>query len=197
MDAYQGRMGGEKRMNTNLMSMFITFAKIGAFTLGGGYAMVPIMEKEIVDRKQWLTHEEFMDILIVAQSTPGLFAINMASHIGNKARGVVGGIIGSLGVALPSIVAILLIAMFFRAFKENVYIEKIFMGVRPAVVALIAAPCFSMARTAKITLYNAWIPIVACILITAFGVSPIWIILVAGVLGFLWGRIKPQDDSKL
>lgn len=197
MDAYQGRMGGEKRMNTNLMSMFITFAKIGAFTLGGGYAMVPIMEKEIVDRKQWLTHEEFMDILIVAQSTPGLFAINMASHIGNKARGVVGGIIGSLGVALPSIVAILLIAMFFRAFKENVYIEKIFMGVRPAVVALIAAPCFSMARTAKITLYNVWIPIVACILITAFGVSPIWIILVAGVLGFLWGRIKPQDDSKL
>ena len=180
-------------MNTNLMSMFFTFAKIGAFTLGGGYAMVPIMEKEIVDRKGWLTREEFMDILIVAQSTPGLFAINMASHIGNKARGVVGGIIGSLGVALPSIVVILLIAMFFRAFKENIYVEKIFMGIRPAVVALIAAPCFSMARTAKITLYNVWIPIVACILITAFGVSPIWIILVAGVLGFVWGKIKAKN----
>jgi chromate transporter len=116
--------------------------------------MVPIMEKEIVDRKQWLTREEFMDILIVAQSTPGLFAINMASHIGNKARGVVGGIIGSLGVALPSILAILLIAMFFRAFQDNIYIERIFMGVRPAVVALIAAPCFSMARSAHITLSN-------------------------------------------
>ena len=181
-------------MNTDLLSMFFTFAKIGAFTLGGGYAMVPIMEKEIVDRKGWLTREEFMDILIVAQSTPGLFAINMASHIGNKARGVVGGIIGSLGVALPSIVVILLIAMFFRAFKDNVYVEKIFMGIRPAVVALIAAPCFSMARTAKITLNTLWIPIVACLLITAFGVSPIWIILVAGVLGFLWGKMMTPNS---
>ena len=177
-------------MNTSLLSMFFTFAKIGAFTLGGGYAMVPIMEKEIVDRKGWLTREEFMDILIVAQSTPGLFAINMASHIGNKARGVLGGVIGSLGVALPSIVVILLIAMFFRTFKDNVYIEKIFMGIRPAVVALIAAPCFSMARTAKISIYNLWIPVVACILITAFGVSPIWIILVAGLAGYVWGLIR-------
>jgi chromate transporter len=183
-------MGGTAGMNSELIKMFFTFAKIGAFTLGGGYAMVPIMEKEIVDRKQWLTREEFMDILIVAQSTPGLFAINMASHIGNKARGVLGGIIGSLGVALPSIVVILLIAMFFQAFKDNIYIEKIFMGIRPAVVALIAAPCFSMARTAKITLYNVWIPIVACVLITAFGISPIWIILVAGLAGFVWGKVK-------
>ena len=183
-------MGGTAGMNSELIKMFFTFAKIGAFTLGGGYAMVPIMEKEIVDRKQWLTREEFMDILIVAQSTPGLFAINMASHIGNKARGVLGGIIGSLGVALPSIVAILLIAMFFQAFKDNIYIEKIFMGIRPAVVALIAAPCFSLARTAKITLYNVWIPIVACVLITAFGISPIWIILVAGLAGFVWGKVK-------
>ena len=180
-------------MNYELIKMFFTFAKIGAFTLGGGYAMVPIMEKEIVDQKGWLTHEEFIDILIVAQSTPGLFAINMASHIGNKAFGVVGGIISSLGVAMPSIVSILLIAMFFRAFKDNVYIEKIFMGIRPAVVALIAAPCFSMARTAKLTLHNLWIPIVACLLITAFGVSPIWIILVAGVAGYVWGRIKREE----
>ena len=183
-------MGGTAGMNSDLIKMFFTFAKIGAFTLGGGYAMVPIMEKEIVDRKGWLTREEFMDILIVAQSTPGLFAINMASHIGNKARGVLGGVVGSLGVALPSIVVILLIAMFFRTFKDNVYIEKIFMGIRPAVVALIAAPCFSMARTAKISIYNLWIPVVACILITAFGVSPIWIILVAGLAGYVWGLIR-------
>jgi chromate transporter len=175
--------------------MFLVFAKIGAFTLGGGYAMVPIMEREIVDRRQWLTREEFMDILIVAQSTPGLFAINMASHIGNKARGVVGGIIGSLGVALPSILAILLIAMFFRAFQDNIYVERIFMGVRPAVVALIAAPCFSMARSAHITLSNLWIPIVACLLITLFGISPIWIILVAGLAGFVWGRVKRQPPT--
>lgn len=173
--------------------MFWTFAKIGAFTLGGGYAMVPIMEKEVVDKHGWLSRDEFMDILIVAQSTPGLFAINIASHIGNKSRGVWGGIVGTLGVATPSIIAILLIAMFFQAFKDNIYIEKIFMGVRPAVVALIAAPCFSMARTANINLSNIWIPVVACLLISFFDVSPIWIIIVAGLAGFILGRVKAHS----
>ena len=170
--------------------MFITFAKIGSFTLGGGYAMVPVMQKEIVDKKGWLASDEFMDILAVAQATPGLFAMNMASHIGYKLRGAGGGIVGSLAVALPSIIAILLIAMFFQTFKDNIYVEKIFMGIRPAVVALIAAPCFTMAKTAKINRYNIWIPVVAALLICAFGVSPIWIILAAGIGGFVYGRIK-------
>lgn len=173
-----------------ISEMFITFAKIGSFTLGGGYAMVPVMQKEIVDKKGWLASDEFMDILAVSQATPGLFAMNMASHIGYKLKGTVGGIVGSIAVALPSIIAILLIAMFFQAFKDNVYVEKIFMGIRPAVVALIVAPCFSMARTAKINMRNIWIPVVSAMLICAFGVSPIWIILAAGIGGFVYGRIK-------
>lgn len=170
--------------------LFTTFAKIGSFTLGGGYAMVPVMQKEIVDKKGWLASDEFMDILAVSQATPGLFAMNMASHIGYKLKGTLGGIVGALAVALPSIIAILLIAMFFQAFKDNIYVEKIFMGIRPAVVALIVAPCFSMARTAKINRYNIWIPVVAALLICAFGVSPIWVILAAGIGGFIYGRIK-------
>lgn len=170
--------------------LFTTFAKIGSFTLGGGYAMVPVMQKEIVEKKGWLASDEFMDILAVSQATPGLFAMNMASHIGYKLKGTLGGIVGALAVALPSIIAILLIAMFFQAFKDNIYVEKIFMGIRPAVVALIAAPCFSMARTAKINRYNIWIPVVAALLICAFGVSPIWVILAAGIGGFICGRIK-------
>lgn len=85
--------------------------------------------------------------------------------------------------------------MFFQAFKGNIYVEKIFMGIRPAVVALIAAPCFSMARTAKINRHNVWIPIVACLLISLFDVSPIWIIIVAGLAGFIWGRIKAYNES--
>lgn len=170
--------------------MFISFSKIGGFTLGGGYAMVPLMEKEVVDNKQWLDKEEFMDILVVAQSTPGLFAIDMASHIGYKLRGIKGGIMGALSVAAPSIVIILLIAMFFHAFNDNIYIEKIFRGIRPAVVALIAAPCFSMARTAKINRRNIWIPVVSALLISTFGVSPIYIILAAGLGGYIYGRLK-------
>jgi chromate transporter len=170
--------------------IFLTFAKIGSFTLGGGYAMVQIMEKEVVDNKKWLSREEFLDTLVVAQSTPGLFAIDMASHIGLKLKGVTGGIVGALATALPSIIAILLIAMFFQTFKDNIYVEKVFMGVRPCVVALILAPCFSMAKKAKLTKFNWWIPIVTAVLIAAFGVSPIWCILAAGVGGFIWGKVK-------
>lgn len=172
--------------------MFVTFAKIGGFTLGGGYAMVPVMEKEIVDKKHWLEKDEFMDILVVAQSTPGLFAIDMASHIGYKFKGVMGGIVCALAVAFIPIISILLIAMFFRTFKDNVYVEKFFMGVRPAVVALILAPCFTMAKSAKLNRHNLWIPIVCALLICSFGVSPIWCILAAGIGGFVYGRIKQK-----
>ncbi len=173
-----------------ISEMFFTFSKIGSFTLGGGYAMVPLMEKEIVDQKQWLNKEEFIDILAVSQAMPGLFAMNMASHIGHKLRGTWGGIVSALAVALPSIIAILLIAMFFNAFKDNIYIEKIFKGIRPAVVALIAAPCFSMARSAKLNKHNIWIPIVTAIFIWLLGVSPVYIILMAGIGGFIYGKFK-------
>ncbi len=169
--------------------IFVTFAKIGSFTLGGGYAMVQMMEREVVDNKHWLSREEFLDTLVVAQSTPGLFAIDMASHVGLKLKGVKGGIVGALATAFPSIVAILLIAIFFQAFKGNIYVEKIFMGVRPCVVALILTPCFSMAKKAKLNKRNWWIPIVCALLIVAFGVSPIWCILAAGVGGFIYGQI--------
>jgi chromate transporter len=172
-----------------MKDLFLTFFKIGAFTLGGGYAMVPLLEREVVDKHEWLSKENFMDIMAVSQATPGLFAINMASHIGNKIGGVKAALVCSIGVALPSIISILLIAMFFTAFKGNIYIEKIFRGIRPAVVALIVSPCFSMARTAKLDKGTIWIPIVACILIVAFGVSPIWIILIAIMLGFIVGKM--------
>ncbi len=170
--------------------IFLTFAKIGSFTIGGGFAMVQMMEREVVEKKHWLDHEEFMDTLVVAQSTPGLFAIDMASHIGMKLKGVTGGIVGAIATALPSIVTILLIAIFFQTFKDNLYVEKVFMGVRPCVVALILAPCFNMAKKAKLNKFNFWIPIVAAILIAAFGVSPIWCILAAGIGGFIWGKLK-------
>ena len=170
--------------------IFLTFAKIGSFTIGGGFAMVQMMEREVVEKKHWLDHEEFMYTLVVAQSTPGLFAIDMASHIGMKLKGVTGGVVGAIATALPSIVTILLIAIFFQTFKDNLYVEKVFMGVRPCVVALILAPCFNMAKKAKLNKFNFWIPIVAAILIAAFGVSPIWCILAAGIGGFIWGKLK-------
>ena len=176
-----------------MFHLFWTFSKIGLFTIGGGYAMVPLLESELVDKGKYLTKEEFVDIMAVSQASPGVFAINMASHIGNKLHGVKGGVVCSLGAAMPSIVIILLIAMFFQAFKGNIYVEKIFRGVRPAVVALIAAPCFSLAKSAKLNRHTIWVPIVCCILIAFFGVSPIWIILVAAVSGFLYGKFISKN----
>lgn len=113
--------------------------------------MIPIMEEEFVNKNHWLGKQEFVDIMVVAQTTPGIFSIDMASHIGYKIKGVWGGIVGALGIAVPSIIAILIIAMFFRNFKDNPWVEKFFEGVRPAVVALIAAPCFRMASSCSWT----------------------------------------------
>ena len=175
-----------------LLKFFLTCYKIGALTLGGGYAMIQVMEREFVDKNHWLDKQEFMDILIVAQATPGIFSIDMASHIGYKARGVWGGIVGALGIAIPSIIAIIIIAMFFHTFKDNPYVMKFFSTVRPAVVALIAVPCFNMAKTAKINRHNFWIPLLSCLLISLCGVSPILIIIAAGVSGYLWGKFKPK-----
>ena len=171
-----------------LLKFFLTCNKIGAFTLGGGYAMIPIMEREFVDKNQWMDRQEFMDIMVVAQTTPGIFAVDMASHIGYKLRGILGGIVGAVGIALPSIIAIMIIAMFFHNIKDNPWVEKFFRGVRPAVVALIAAPCFKMAKTAGITWRTVWIPIVSCLLIALANVSPIYLIIIAGVAGWLFGR---------
>lgn len=178
-----------------LLEFFLTCNKIGAFTLGGGYAMIPIMEREFVDKHQWMDRQEFMDIMVVAQTTPGIFAIDMASHIGYKLRGVWGGIVGALGIALPSIIAIMVIAMFFQNFKDNEYVAKFFRGVRPAVVALIAAPCFKMAKTANITWRTVWIPVVCAALIWLLGVSPIYIIIAAGLAGYLYGMLNSKLEK--
>ena len=119
--------------------LFSDFFKIGAFTLGGGYAMIPIIESEVVGKRRWLRQEEFLDIIAIAQSCPGVFAINMSVFIGYKLRKLPGAISAALGSALPSLIIILLIAMFFSRFQDNPVVESIFRGIRPAVVALIAA----------------------------------------------------------
>lgn len=186
---YRDSRGGKfsKRM---LLKFFLTCNKIGAFTLGGGYAMIPVMEEEFVNKNHWLEKQEFVDIMVVAQTTPGIFSIDMASHIGYKLKGVWGGIVGALGIAIPSIIAILIIAMFLHNFKDNPWVEKFFEGVRPAVVALIASPCFKMAKTANISWKNIWIVVVSCLLIWLLNLNPIWIIIVAGLSGFLYGKFQ-------
>ncbi len=174
-------------MNIYLESFGIFF-KIGAFTIGGGYAMIPLIENEIVTKRNWISKEDFLDLLAISQSAPGVLAVNIAIFIGYKLRGIRGSIITSLGTILPSFIIILAIALFFHQFKDNTVVERIFKGIRPAVVALIAAPTFTMARSAKINWYNFWVPVVSALLIWLLGVSPVWIIVGAGIGGFLWGK---------
>lgn len=170
--------------------LFVSFWKIGTFTIGGGYVMIPIMEQEIVDRRGWLSREEFMDYLSLSQAMPGIFAVNMATCIGRKLGGIWGVVCAIAGNVLMPIALILMLAMFFRFFRDNVIVERVFMGLRPAVVALIAAPVFRMAKSAKISWSNFWIPLVAALLIWLFGVSPVWVIVAAMAGGLVWGRVK-------
>lgn len=175
---------------------FSIFFKIGVFTIGGGYAMVPLIENEIVTKRNWLAKDDFIDLLAISQSSPGILAVNISIFIGYRLKGVMGSIVTALGTVLPSFLIILAIALFFHNFKDNTVVERIFKGIRPAVVALIAAPTFSMAKSAKINRYNLWIPVVSALLIWLLGFSPIWIIIAAGVGGFLYGRYwKTKNEA--
>ena len=136
------------------LEAFGIFFKIGAFTIGGGYAMVPLIENEIVTKRNWISKDDFIDLLAIAQSAPGILAVNISIFIGYKLRGIRGSLVTALGTVLPSFVIILAIAMFFHNFKDNPIVERIFKGIRPAVVALIAAPTFSMAKSAKVNRYT-------------------------------------------
>lgn len=170
-------------------TLFRTFFKIGAFTLGGGYAMIPIIESEVVDKNKWIDKEEFLDLIAIAQSCPGVFAINISTFVGYKLKGRWGALCTTLGTALPSFLIILGIAMFFHQFMQVGWIAAMFRGIRPAVVALIAVPTFNMAKSAHINLSNCWIPIASALLIWGLHVNPIWIIIAAGVGGYAYGKV--------
>ena len=171
-----------------MFDLFNTFFQIGLFTFGGGYAMIPLIEQKVVDEKHWIGHDELVDLIAVAQSCPGIFAANISIFIGYRKRGVRGALVSTIGTCLPSFVIILLLAFAFMQFRQNPWVEKFFKGLRPAVVALIAAPVFRMAKSARINRYNIWIPVLAALAIWLMGVSPIYIILLAGLGGYAYGQ---------
>lgn len=174
--------------------LFLIFFRIGLFTFGGGYAMIPAIEAEIVDRNRWMDRKDFVDLLAMAQTCPGAMAVNISVFVGYKLRRLPGAVITTLGVALPSFLIILLVAMFFHKFQDNEVVKSMFNGIRPAVVALIAAPVFSMARAARIGWTNFWIPIICALLICLLGVNPVYVLVAAGMCGYLYGLlVKPTE----
>ena len=179
------------------LQLFLSFLKIGAFTFGGGWAMISIIEREVVTDKKWIAKEEFLDLLAVAQSLPGILAVNIAVAVGNRIKGKTGSVVAAIGTIMPSFVIILLIAMYLtpETIKNNEILSRIFKGIRPAVVALIVAPVISSAKSAKINMRTAIIPVAVALLIYS-GISvisnPILYILLGGVLGVIYYSHKQQ-----
>ena len=188
--------GKKVKVSNIYWDSFKTFFKIGIFTLGGGYAMIPLIEEEVVNKHRWVDKDEMLDLIAIAQSCPGVFAINIAIFIGYKLRKVRGAIATAFGTALPSFLIILAIAIFFKQFEDNKVVAAIFRGIRPAVVALIAVPTFRLAQGAKLNWYTFWIPIVVALLIWKFGFSPIYVIIIAAIAGYAYGRIVLENDIR-
>ena len=187
------------------LSLFGTFFKIGAFTFGGGWAMISIIEREIVDKHHWIEREEFLDLLAVAQTLPGILAVNIATAVGDKISGSRGSMVAAAGTILPSFLIILAIAIFLtpEIIKTNKIVSAIFMGIRPAVVALIIAPVLTSAKAAKLKWKTVWIPFVVALMIWLdLGLisNPIFFIVLGGLGGFLawwWPyRFGKKNKSK-
>ena len=178
----------EKRVS--LWQIFTVFAKIGAFTIGGGYAMIPLIQAEM-SKRGWISEDELPDIVALSQSAPGVMAVNISIFAGNKLRGFKGSIAATLGSILPSFAIILAIAMFFSAFKDNPWVVKAFKGIRPVVISLIAVPMINMARKSCRSWWTWLLAISALVLVAFLNVSPIYIIICVMVIGFsvtLWKR---------
>ena len=160
----------------SLWQIFLVFAKIGAFTIGGGIPMIAAIKSELVERK-WLKDEDFIDIITLAQTAPGLFAANIAILTGNKLRGTKGSIVATVASCLPPFLIILLVAMFFTGFKDNEYVIRAFKGIRPVVVALIGVPMIDMIKATKMRWWS-WVIVTASMTLVCFmKVSPIYILI--------------------
>lgn len=177
-------------MNASLWQLFTTFFKIGAFTFGGGWAMISIIEREIVDRHHWIEREDFLDLLAIAQSLPGILAVNIAVAVGDKVRARRGSIMAAAGTIMPSFLIILAIAIFLtpELINTNPVLIKVFKGIRPAVVALIVAPVITSAKAAKLNSKTIFIPIIVALLIWSklpVVSNPILWIAIGGIGGIL------------
>ncbi len=172
----------------NALKVFITFFKIALFTFGGGYAMIAVLQREVVEKKRWIDQETFLDIVAIAESTPGPLAINSATYVGYKKAGVLGSVFATLGAVLPSFIIIFIISFFFEAFLALEYVKYAFMGIQVCVAFLIANAGIKMLKHLKPTLFNGilfGVSVATLVVLDLFAVnfSTIWFILIGGIVG--------------
>ena len=172
------------------LELFLTFAKIGAFTFGGGYAMLPLLERELIEKKGWTTQEDILNYFAIAQCTPGVIAVNTATFVGHKQKGVVGGIVATVGVIFVPMIIILTIALALQAFWGHPLVARIFSGIRIAVAALIVSAVIKLFKSSV----KNWFGIILCLLafcaIAFWDVSPVVVVILAALSGLVYGRVQ-------
>lgn len=164
-----------------LLDIFWSFLKIGAFTFGGGYAMIPLIQHEVIHRRRWIEERDFLDLLTLAQTAPGPIALNTAVFVGYKRRGYLGALSAIMGVIVPSFLVILVVAIFFASIRDNAYVDAAFKGMRPAVVALIVAPIIGLTKGMRWWLVA--VALAVALVVWYFGVSPVWFLIAGAVMG--------------
>jgi len=181
---------------TTLLELFLSFFKIGAFTFGGGYAMMPVMHKEVVEKKNWASDEDILKILVISESTPGVLAVNSATFIGYKIRGFWGSLIATLGVVLPSFIIISLLSFFIIEFKDNEYVAYAFSGIRAGVAVLIFNAVFKLSKKIK----KNWFTYLTIALVTLVAlltsISAIYILLAGAVIGIIYGLLLVKNGGE-
>lgn len=174
--------------------MFITFFKVGAFTFGGGFAMLPIIQNEIVVKQKWIDEDEFVDALSLTQAAPGPIAVNTSIYVGYKLKKIPGAIVCVLGCILPSFIIISIMARFFSVFRNNQIIGKFFMGVRPAIVALILSAAYNLFnRNTRENIYlRVFTALLTVIAIVIIEINPVWTVLIGAMTAILYNKYKTE-----
>lgn len=176
-----------------LFQLFYSFLKIGLFTFGGGYAMIPLIEREVITNKKWIAESEFLELLTVAQSAPGPISLNTSVFVGYKMRGYAGALAAISGVVMPSFVIILLVAIFFSDIRHNPVVDAAFRAMRPAVVALIVAPVVGLAKGMR-----PWLVAVSAATALAvwwLGISPVYLLIAGAAAGLLWSAYTVRKEG--
>lgn len=168
-----------------LLQLFISFFKIGAFSFGGGYAMLPLIKREVIEVHGWMTGAEFIDVLAISEMTPGPFAVNSATFLGNKVAGIPGSIVATFAVILPSFIVMSILIMFVRKFKDSPYLDWFFTGIRPIVMGLILAAAVTVGMDAFIDIKSIILAVVAFYLVSFKELNPIIAIILSGVVGLI------------
>ncbi|NLL56789.1 MAG: chromate transporter [Clostridiales bacterium] len=189
-------------MKNKYWDLFSTFFLLGLLTFGGGYAMISLIKEKVADKKGWMTEEEINDIIVIAESTPGPIAINLATYCGYKIKGVFGSVLATLGVVLPSLIIIFSISLFFDKFIQNKVVAAIFMGIKCAVVYLITTAGIRMFRKMKKTWYSVTATILIILIMAVLSIfsksfSTIYFILIGGFLGLIiFGFLAKKEPKK-